>query len=126
MGRYNTFYATVQCRACQIQSEIDVQAEIGYLQWDSFFLGDHVFQRPNKTNPYVGPDPGAENTDFWAYGLGSCPHCRESIIVRIEVRAQRVVKIMVVPGPNPEDLFDFLNEWGKLGSVDSSSPPCDG
>jgi hypothetical protein len=115
MGRYNNFITCVECPTCQKLSEVEFQSDIGRLEWRSFNLGDKVFGHAAETgNAPIGPVPGLEGVDFWAYGIGTCMKCKSDVYARIEIHYDKVDKIIVVSHPIESDKFNFLNQWRYL------------
>ena len=115
MGRYNNFLSDVECPTCHQSSEIQFQSDLGRLEWTQFRLGDKVFGNPPqmKRAP-IAPAHGLENADFWTHSVGTCLNCRSDVYARIEIRSNRVNKIIPVQSPAEPQAFDFLNEWGLI------------
>ncbi|RKH38612.1 hypothetical protein D7X55_21935 [Corallococcus sp. AB049A] len=109
MGRYNEFIWPVKCPSCGAAEALSFQGYIGLLQWERFQEGDDVFDRePQHRRREVGPDAGLEGRSFWAYGLGDCPRCRQTLWARIDVRKGRFVGLVLVA--EPANMYD----WGPL------------
>ena len=108
MGRYNNFLANVTCSHCRKEVYIDFQSDIGILEWIDFKPSDLVFGiEPQMKRSPVG-EYGEPDKDFWAYGLGYCPNCRNYVWCRIEIRSNRFDKLLVVPEPDDPDEWEFL------------------
>ena len=62
----------------------------------------------------IGPAPRLENADFWSHAVGRCLNCRSEVYARIEIRSNKVDKIILVQSPPEHEAFDFLNLWGLI------------
>lgn len=122
MGMYNEFLGQINCPGCRRSFEAVFQADIGALELHCFKLGDQIFGIPRESkNSCVEPAAGLENTDFWAYGLGDCPHCSQDLYVRIMVRNNRFAQLELLEEEPPHiwsDLYAWF-WWGYLRSADS-------
>ncbi len=115
MGRYNIFQSPVNCPKCQKTVWVAFQAPIGYLDWKDYELKDEVFTSVNpKPNLPIGPEPGVEEYNLWANGVGVCPACKRDIYVRIEIRSSRFDKLAIVEDPPASQIWEFLQKWGIL------------
>ena len=119
MGRYNNFMSEVECPTCHQVSEIAFQSDVGRLEWTRFYLGDKVFGNPPQTKAApIAPEAGLENAHFWAHAIGTCLNCKSDVFARIEIRSNKVDKIVPVPSPPDAESFDFLNKWGLIDQAE--------
>lgn len=115
MGRFNSFWGILECPACHVEERIEIQAEVGLVQWDFFELGNPIWGRPVESNgSFISPEDGLEDSSFWAHGIGMCPQCRVTLYARIEIQKGIFVKLAVAPSPNESDSSDFLGRWGLI------------
>lgn len=118
MSHFNYFIATVVCPGCGREAELQFQADIGVLRFDSYHVGDTIVResRPGERFP-IGPDPACDwARPFWATGLEHCDACDRDVRARIEVRQGRFTA--AVPDDGITD--DFA--WGYLDTAPASSP----
>jgi len=111
MGRYNVFYADAKCSKCKRTDSISFQADIGYLDWISFEIGDESFKdKGSSKKKLVYPDPDIElDKAFWAYGVGECKYCGNDIYAKIYIDQGIFKRIEVIPEPENMEGWSYSN-----------------
>src|SRR5262245_24749912 len=109
MSKVNYFSAEIRCPRCGKLGIVHFEADIGVLDLSAFEIGDLVIKTVPPEGRPIGPDIDVEwERPFWAVGYGTCPHCREDVKARIEIRVRR----FAAARPTLEHLGLFA--WGYL------------
>jgi hypothetical protein len=103
-GGFNSVFVTDACPTCHVGAQIWIGTNLGDTHRSSMGIGDAIVTGGDadcSRCPFEGVESWEtlKQRDYWVFGSGRCLNCGNQVWARLEVRSNKLDRIVLIPRP---------------------------